>query len=397
MQKKHFMKKENLVYEVLGEDASPAIERLFEVYRKNPYNARVIFMNGTKDQYISNRLILFKEENSFNIVLFRKKFGISKTNRIYNRETRVSNISYKNGKFYLITNKIVKPLTYRTLREAFGNFTSNVCDYLNNDFSWLRFVREKEILTDVAFNTIISKKLYSYKKAITHQYNVPYPIGAILHDKFTNSYDYQLQKFIQHFKKNLEYLENVTSLDSELINKHTILFVDTVNMARVLNKKVNCKWKLKRLKEMHDLWTEEITDITFMEADREMRIHPIFYKFSEFANFKLLTTTKEMCLEGKKNNHCVATYVNRVESHSCGIYHVDGHTLEVRHNWGDRGLSYGQFRGYKNADAPAGLDEMVKNWIKDFNLKFMGMSKEEYDKEIKEIERVGNYADVLPF
>lgn len=391
------MKKENFSFEVLEEEKCLAVDRLFEVYRKNPFNARVIYMNGTKDQYEYKKVVVFKEDDSFNIVLFRKRHGISKTNRIYSSEARLSNISYKNGKFYLIVNKVVRPLTSRNLRDAFGNFTHVVCEYLIKDFSWLRFVREKDILTNVAFNTIISKKLYSYKKAITHQYNVPYPVGVILHDITTNSYDHQIQMFIHHFKKNLEYLENVTSLDGELLKNNKVLFVDTVNMARVLNKKVNCKWKLKRLKEMHDLWTEEITDITFMEADRVMNIHPIFYKFSEFANFTLLKTTKEMCIEGKKNNHCVAIYVNRVESNTCGIYHVDGYTLEVRHNYGDRGISYGQFRGYKNADAPAGLDEMVKKYIKEFNVRFMGMSREEYDKEMNKIEKIWDYIPELPF
>lgn len=391
------MKKENLTYEVLEEETRPAIDRLFEVYRKNPYHARVIFMNSSKDQYECKKVVVFKEPNSFNIVLFRKKYGISKTNRIYNSETRLSNISYKNGKFYLIYNKIVRPLTYRNLRDAFGNFTNTVCEYLIKDFSWLRFIREKDILTNVAFNTIISKKLYSYKKAINHQYNVPYPIGSVIHEISTNSYDHNIQMFIAHFKKNLEYLENITSLDSELLRKHNTLFVDTLNMARILNKKVNCKWKLKRLKEMHDLWTEEVTDITFMEADRVMKIHPLFYKFAEFANFKMLTTTKEMCLEGKKNNHCVATYVNKVESNACAIYHIDGYTLEVRHNWGDKGISYGQFRGYKNSAAPAGLEEMVNKYIQEFNIRFMGMSRDEYDKEINKIEVAGEYIPDLPF
>ena len=391
------MEKENFSYELLEEETRPAVERLFEVYRKNPYNARVIYMNATKDQYEAKKVVAFKDANSFNIVMFRKRYGISKTNRIYNSEARISNISYKNGKFYLISNKIVRPLTYRNLRDAFGNFTHTVCEYLIKDFSWLRFIREKDVLTNVAFNTIISKKLYSYKKAISHQYNVPYPIGEVLHNITINSYDHQVQMFVHHFKKNLEYLENITSLDGELLKNNKTLFVDTVTMARVLNKKVNCKWKLKRLKEMHDLWTEEITDITFMEADRVMTIHPIFYKFSEFANFTMLKTTKEMCIEGRKNSHCVATYVNRVESNTCAIYHVDGYTLEIRHNWGDKGISYGQFRGYKNAAAPAGLDEMVKKYIGEFNVRYMGMSREEYDKEMNNIEKIGDYVADLPF
>jgi len=385
------MEKENFEYKVLFEEKSSAVERLFEVYRNNPYNARVIYMNNAKDMYSYMKVVLFTEGNTFNIVLFKKSFGISKTNRIYNSERRMANISYKNGKFYLIFNRGVKPLTLFNLRSTFGQWCQYVIDYLQEKFTWLRYVVEKNILTSIAFNTIVSKKLYSYKKAILHTYNVPYPVGSAIHEVNEKTYNHDVQMFINHFKKNLEYLENITSFDAELIKTNTMLFTDTVKMARVLNRKVNCKWKLKRLKEMHDLWSEEITDITYMDADRKMVIHPIYLKFSEFANFTILTTTKEMCLEGRKNKHCVATYVNRVESHTCGIYHIDGYTLEVRKDWDSKGLVYSQFRGYNNCDAPVGLDEMVKKYIKEFNVKILGMADEDYDKEYN------NTQEVLPF
>lgn len=385
------MDKENFDYKVLFEEKSSSVERLFEVYRNNPYNARVIYMNNNKDMYSYMKVVLFTEGNTFNIVLFKKSFGISKTNRIYSSERRMANISYKNGKFYLINNGTVKPLTLHNLRLAFNQWCCYAIDYLKDNFTWLRFVEEKNILTSVAFNTIISKKLYSYKKAIIHTYNVPYPIGKAIHEVNDKTYNNDVQMFIHHFKKNLEYLENITSFDTELIKTNTTLFTDTLKMARILNKKVNCKWKLKRLKEMHDLWSEEITDITYMDADREMVIHPIFRKFSEFTNFTMLTTTKEMCLEGKKNKHCVATYVNRVESHTCAIYHIDGYTLEVRKDWSSNGLVYGQFRGYNNCSAPVGLDEMVQKYIKEFNVKVLGMSEKELYNEYNQKQ------EVLPF
>lgn len=385
------MEKENFNFEVLFEEKSENVERLFDVYRKNPYNARVIYMNNNKDMYSYMKVVLFTEGNTFNIVLFKKSFGISKTNRIYSSERRMANISYKNGKFYLINNGTVKPLTLHNLRLAFGQWCRYAIDYLKDNFTWLRFIEEKNILTSVAFNTIISKKLYSYKKAIIHTYNVPYPIGKAIHEVNDKTYNNDVQMFIHHFKKNLEYLENITSFDTELIKTNTTLFTDTIKMARILNKKVNCKWKLKRLKEMHDLWSEEITDITYMDADREMVIHPIFRKFSEFTNFTMLTTTKEMCLEGKKNKHCVATYVNRVESHTCAIYHIDGYTLEVKKDWGDKGLVYGQYRGYNNCSAPVGLDEMVQKYIKKFNVKVLGMSEKELYNEYNQKQ------EVLPF
>jgi len=383
--------KKDLVYTVIGSEQNNSIDALFEIYRNNPYNARVIFMNNNKNNYVSHRLVVFEENKTFNIVLFRKTFGISKTNRIYNRESRIANISYKNNKFYIIANGSVKPLTHRNILTYFHNFNKEVVKYLSSKFTWLNYMMEKNILLDVAFNTIISKKLYSYKKAIIHLYDIPYPIGKKLHELGTDSYNSNIMLFTRLFKKNLEYMDNITSLDVDFIKKNFSLFSDTLRMAKILNYKVNCKWKLNRLKEMHDKWSEKITDITFIDSDREMRIHPIFISFESFSGFNLLKTTKEMCLEGKKNNHCVATYVNKVESNYCGIYHVDGYTLEVTFDYYNNKLSCNQFRGYRNCDAPIGLSTMVKKYIDEYNEKFY--SKVMAKVETKEYEQVNE----LPF
>lgn len=359
---------ENVEYELLFQDSSKSIDTLFDVYRNNPYNARVIYMNNNANSYVTHRLVVFKDKKNFNIVLFRKKFGISKTNRMYNREVRVSNISYKNNKFYLIYNKQVRPLTIHNLRTAFINCSDHVINYLIKEFSWIKFIIEKDILSNIAFNTIISKKIYSYKKAIQHTYSLPYNVGKKLDELMQTKSSRNISK--NTFKKSIEYLDNITSLDFELIKNNFSLFDDTLRMAKMLNEKINCKWKLKRLKEVHDEWSERITDITFIDADRKMSINNIFIKFAEFTNFKLLTTTKEMCLEGKKNNHCVATYVSKVEYGQCGIYHIDGYTLEITKDYYKNGLSMSQFRGYRNEEAPTELKNMVKEHVDSFNDKY---------------------------
>ena len=64
----------------------------------------------------------------------------------------------------------------------------------------------------------------------------------------------------------------------------------------------------------------------------------------------------------------------------------DGYTLEVRKDWSDKGLVYGQFRGYNNCNAPVGLDEMVQKYIKEFNVKMLGMSEEDYNNEYNKPE-----------
>ena len=370
---------EKVEYELIAEEKNIRVDNLFELYRNNPYNARVIFMNANKRDYTTQRLVSFKTKEGFSIVLFKKQFGISKTNRIYSRESRVATINYKNNKFYLIYNKNIRPLTYRNMREAFL-FIPEMIEYLQKRFSWLRFIIEKDILINVAFNTIVTKKLYSFKKAVQHTYKVPYPVGKKIHSLYEKSCS-NIHYFISMFPKNLEYMENITSLDVDTISKNMDLFNDTLRMAKILNYKVNCKWKFKRLKEVHDEWSEKITDITFIDSDREMKINPLFIKFAQHSNFKMLTTTKEMCLEGKKNNHCVATYVSKVEYGNCAIFHIDGYTLEITKSWNHNGISVSQFRGYRNCNAPKELSNMVDDIVNKFNEKIMHLPAEEYKVE----------------
>lgn len=386
------MKKEDVTYKLLFEENNSNVNQLLDVYDKNPYYARVIYMNNSKEMYVKHKLVVFEEGKDFNIVLFKKIIGISKTNIRYTRESRLVNISYKNGKFYLISNKQVRPLTVHNLRTALHMVDTHVFDYLKTKFTWLNYVLEKEILNNVAFNTIVTKKIYSFKKAIIHSYNVPYPVGKTVHEFITKNYSSQSCYFLSNLKKNLEYLDNITSINLDLIKSNEI-FVDTLRMAKILGRKINCKWGTKRLKEAHDDWSREITNIIYIGNDREMRIREEFKAFAEYSGFNLLTTTKEMYLEGKLNNHCVATYVNKVESLTSGIYHIDGYTLEIRKDWNLKYLTYGQFRGYNNTSAPTELRIMVEEKIKQFNIEVLKLSA----KEIKEIEEREHQINELPF
>jgi hypothetical protein len=142
-------------------------------------------------------------------------------------------------------------------------------------------------------------------------------------------------------------------------------------MAKTLDRKVNCSWSARRLKEEHDVWSKEITDIVFTEGDRLMGVNDMFIKFADESGFNLLRTTKEMNIEGRKNDHCVATYVGKVDNGNCGIYSIDGYTLELNTKWVNNhtklALVIAQFRGYKNSNAPENLYDKVKGELYKFN------------------------------
>ena len=257
----------------------------------------------------------------------------------------------------------IKPLIYNHLRGCEHN--NLIISELVSKLPWLRYLTEHNVIQSVSFNTIYSKKLFSLDKALKYQYKLPSPTAKLLYGLKNQSHQ------VNYLRYYIEYLANVENLHNTLPTYDFGIFYDTVKMAKTLDRKVNCSWSARRLKEEHDEWSKEITDIVFTEGDRTMSINDIFIKFADESGFKLLRTTKEMNIEGRKNDHCVATYVTKVDNGNCGIYSIDGYTLELNTKWVNNhtslALVIAQFRGYKNCNAPEVLYDMVKGELYKFN------------------------------
>lgn len=353
------------VYRELYSHQNQLVDTLFKIYQKDKFKARVYFMNENSHNFIKHRLGIFDEPNGdFNIVLFKRTYGISKSSIIYNRESRVFSIIKKGNKFYFKNNLGLKPLTFNHLFNCI-HYDNLIKDELVIKLPWLRYLTEYTILQNVSLNTIYSKKLFSFEKALKYEYKLPCPSAKLLYDMRSISNE---SKYLRYY---VEYLINVENLHNTLPTYDFHTFYDTVKMAKTLNRKVNCSWSARRLKEEHDEWSKEITDIVFTEGDRPLNINNIFIEFSDMSGFNLLTTTKEMNIEGRKQSHCVATYVNKVDSGSCAIYSIDNYTLELNSKWIEnytkKVIFINQFRGYKNCDAPKELYNLVLDKLNEFN------------------------------
>lgn len=350
-------------YETLLEYNSNKIDTLFNLYSKDKLKARIYYMNDTSD-FIKEKLILFTKSNGdFSIVSFSRKFGISKTNKIYNREKRIFQINYSNNKFVIINNSIKGgarfiPPTYINFKNLnYNHFQVNeiIIKLLSSRFAWFRFISETPVLQNISVNTFINKKLFTLKAALNHYLKCPFPIAK----KIISSNLHGQQ--IQLIKNNIEYIDNIESLKDEWLKNNIGLLIDTLKMAKTLNRKINASWTTRRLKEEHDKWATIITDVIFIDGDKEMKISNIFKYFADKYNYKLLRTTKDMAIEGKKMNHCVATYISKVESGYSAIYSVGDYTLELTTTWGNhvKILCINQFRGYSNIEVPQKLKDKV--------------------------------------
>ena len=362
-------------YTLLAEANSPRVDKLFKIYAEDKYKARIYFMNDSGG-FTRERLALFTKKNGdFDIVLFSRKFGISKTNRMYNRESRVYQLKYSKNKFTLISrgHKGVSnftPPTFSNIENkgyTLGIDARNIVrNVLSNRFAWVRFIIETSPLHNTSLNTFINKKLFTLKAALKHHYKCTYPVAKLI-----LKYN-QKHSVVGNIRYYMDYINNIESLKEQWFQDFELLY-DTLKMAKTLDKRVNASWTTRRLKEEHDKWSKIITDVMFVDGDRPMAIEKKFKEFAEFSGYKMLTTTKEMAYEGKRMNHCVATYVGNVERGQSGIYTIDDYTLELRKQWDSETMEtllvINQFRGYSNCDAPGYLLIQVKKKLWEFNYK----------------------------
>ena len=376
-------------YKLLGKSDSEKVDKLFELYQRDRFVARVVYMNDNSN-YTKFRLMLFTRKNGdFKIVYFRKTFGISKTNVMYNHDKRLFEVIFKGGKFYLLDNTKNRKRIVTLTRISLQSVCNNARFYLNENalyesilrvltikFTWLRFMIEHNVCENVAFNTIISKKIYNLKKALKHEYKTTYPVAKMLH-KYSVKDNY-MKNLIASLKNYSSYISNMESLSSELIEDAALLH-DSVNMAKTLGKIVNLSWSKRRLKEEHDKWAKIISDIVFIDGDREMHIGEIFLEFEDFSNYNIIKTTKEMAYEGKRQNHCVATYVNKVDSGGTAIVTTKEYTIELVSKYTQYGsvIIVKQIKGYSNCEPTMVFQKQFSDMVFKFNeFKTNGMVKE---------------------
>ena len=109
-------------YTILKESYTPKLLKLLEIYAIDRRKAKIIYEHQKgNDSFIRFRQVLFEYPNGdFRFANIQKKYGVSKSNIIYNREVTVSAYGIKNGKFYNIQSNRPCMLTINNLWYAFG-------------------------------------------------------------------------------------------------------------------------------------------------------------------------------------------------------------------------------------------------------------------------------------
>jgi hypothetical protein len=358
-------------YKELASYGDESVTKLLDMYRNDKYNTRVVYYNS-REKAIKCRLAAFiKEDNTFELAIFKKTWGISKINVIYSREVKEMSIFKSKKGYYTVKGKLIKPLILNDI--WLSRFSKEILLFIKDYIPFIELQVKHNLLVHKSFNYIIEHKLTSLKRMTIFEYGIPYSRIKKLMER-PSFYD-SLPDFKRVLYYNKEYITKLENINLEIFDKqhHFHIFSDAAKMARCLNVKINASWSIKRLKEEHDNLAVTLTEIVFTADNRELSISKVYRDFSIFANYRLLQTTKELALESQKQKHCIVTYSNKVNMHACGIYHIDGYTLELIIS--SNKLVINQFRGYGNDDAPDELKQSVQLKLDEYHQKLNGENK----------------------
>jgi len=313
------------------------IDEFIDLYKKNPLAARVTYFQNTRN-YAFTRIVLFEyTKTRWELVQFEVKFGVSTTNRMYSSERKLQRISYREGRGWFIMGNRVEPLSYPGCQMFIGGLYCDaqikVEEVLRKAFHFYRTVEEFPLRGATNFNTIIRLKLFGINKMYRHLLQVPPRIGKeVVFSKTWDKLHGHDGSKVKAWRVIVKQLSNPECLTKDMLNNS--LFLDTYRMGRTLGQNINCRWSKSRLKQEHDLWAREITDILLANKEEyELNTRPVFKEFSKFSGYPIFKTNKELYLEGLTQNHCVGTYTNGVDNGSYAIYRVGEYTLQVRRSY----------------------------------------------------------------
>ena len=365
-------------YKLFAERRCPFLNQLLEIYKTDKLKAKVLFDNKKNSySYTSTRDVLFEYANGdFKIARLTRKFGMSKTFKIYHRESTEWALIYKNKRLYYARGTMLRQTSFNTLQSVISSSAADRLNdpkynYLLSRFGWLRNVAEDERVWSLSFGVILTHKLFNVKKMLAHMYGVPFPIADMVSKNHPRDYNPSDARKI--WKQMKDVLINIENLKPELYTNH--LFKDTCIMAASLGRKINCSWGKARLKDEHDKWALEVVKILMeFEVKYNLNIAQVYRDFAEFSGYEMLITNHDLVLEGKMMRHCVGTYAGSVDSGQSAIYRIANHTLELGFRVKDwnvkdspKVIIFSQLKGYNNAEAPTELTTAVRLAIVQFN------------------------------
>jgi hypothetical protein len=199
------------------------------------------------------------------------------------------NLLFKHYNFNWFDQKLYPYLTKTILEKMFAGKITNNLDVVKTYFKLMRIDASPNLFLKMIGISGISKQDF---------------LRQIYVAKDTNH-------LIEYYTTNQEH------------DKHIILN-DMIQQAQILEKKIDFKWSINRLKEEHKAWTNQIMEEELKSLDDNPV--PNIEKFESCIQpgIILLKSQKEVFQEGKTMHHCVYTnYWNSILNGTYLAYHID--------------------------------------------------------------------------
>jgi hypothetical protein len=261
--------------------------------------------------------------------------------------------------------------TTNELKVWFGqkieNLSTPACDVIFNYYKMDWFDKKFTfMLNKTIMRKIISGKITNTKDVIrqwlrlnSQLRNLNLSIDAI--------YNYaQSGGDVYHRLLNCMYMTNPNMFfDSDF--KMNMLFEDTLNQAKILNRKININWSDKRLGEIHKQWTREIMEMELNYIDEvQYYSEESIEMFPSIPGLILISTKQDLFKEGTKQNHCVYTnYEYLVSANRYFVLNFTNHgnsTVGIQMNF-DEEWYIQQMYGSYNSEPDPRDKELVERWL----------------------------------
>jgi len=371
--------KRKVKYTKLGSHNSVELDELLKDYKESPQKARIkLLMRQTTNKAESTRIVVFhKNKKDWSIVSYIKRWGVSKTNKLYSHERLNCRLTFNSKGLWLVRPKgKVKSFAMNDLyqfNEGLYDGANLVQDELIKRLPFM------ELFTNpyyryILFSTIRNKKLYNLKRVVRHVYCISYTTLKRIQEDLPDRIN-GIQDPLDWLKPNIQFLKNVDNIKSEWVDKKKELqtFNDAMRLAKVLNKQINCSWSTRRLNDEHVRWSNEIAEVLYKGDQTPLKINEIYTQFAKASGYEIATTSDQLFVLGMVQRHCVATYTPQVNNGTCAIYNIDGACLELGKEYKKINkdsvlqLTLRQYRGYKNGLVSPEANDKVVAAITAFN------------------------------
>ena len=343
-------------FTVFYKQDNPKIDRLLEIYAKDPVEAKLYrrLMGGLT----YNDLVHIKTRTGFVISNRTISVGVSKTNRIYR--------SKKENTTYIVKDKYAYIKAGNRFRQLLVNevFNKSLKPYFLEKYPWLRNFEEITMIGSKSLISVTNKKSINWciKNECFNQIDYLYKLYGVPRNVVKD-----LVKIVDHRQWKM-YKDHLicNTVNPELFEN--IQYVkDAMHMAYQADVKINLGWSLKRMILEHDELSKKLTSYRATLDNRPLKIAKRFLEFHEFSKYRILKTTAELVHEGAVKKHCVGGYDYQVDGGTTAIFSIEGYTCEILKSKVNGKLSLGQMQGIYNAQAEQKYVDQVTNMLNEFN------------------------------